>query len=686
MKKWNFIVALLLAGGNLVAQAGTWDIMDKSMGNNWNQDEGSTAQAWTSYVGASVKGTTTITPSAEGWVNITKVGVGTTSHSALINSWDMKLGSGNPYTVEIEARVNAVDKVLYPDNNSGYESALLSARINNKQVNISVRHNDGATDVGKSGYACLTETFTVDESERHYLDLSQFHTYSFVLSADHSVYDVYIDYELVFEGVPTIEDTSSSDIVRAGANRNTRCNIDVRHARVGTGDFYSTTKIVSVSLNKTSQMEAETTTVRATVYTAQVSDNEKLLVSLIDENDNTIVPAVEAVVTQNKAVAELIVPSTVKCGTYWIKAAAPGDKIGGVNVAPKTAEYRVLNTAFYGKNLVTFGNSITAASGSWAYRVRDLLGFGHLYNGAVSASIWYEREQRFEDGTVVRTQDYTDPDFAGITSQHYDGMTPEEWQKRVNNCAVVHVQKYLAERKNLPAENQTPDYVVFSYGTNDPVDFRGDAKETLAAEDLSEVDTYTTAGAVRWCIDTMRMVFPQVKIFLCFPLQTSESRGWNANNLIKIEVLKELCEGLSVPYIDCFHESGITTENAADYLPDGLHPNAAGQIMQGEYIARKMEEAMDAVQAGMASPEVLKESVAVSATLLEGGRPLSVQALKDNVSLSEVTLYGISGNEVYRATISDAEYTFQSPIVAGAYILAVSLDDCTEKEFKIIVK
>ncbi len=65
---------------------------------------------------------------------------------------------------------------------------------------------------------------------------------------------------------------------------------------------------------------------------------------------------------------------------------------------------------------------------------------------------------------------------------------------------------------------------------------------------------------------------------------------------------------------------------------------------------------------------------------------MSVQTLKDNVSLSEVTLYGISGNEVYRATISDAEYTFQSPIVAGAYILAVSLDNCTEKEFKIMVK
>lgn len=691
MKKLNFIILLLMTGGSsLWAQVATWNIMDKSMGNNWNQNEGSTTkQAWTSYVGASVKGSTSIIPSADGWINITKVGVGSTSHSALINSWDMKLESGTPYTIEIEARVNPIDKTQYPDESGvGYESALLSTRINKKLTDLYVRYNDDSDeiDADKAGYAYLAAAFDPAEEDRYYLDISQFHTYCFVLSADNSVYDVYIDGELVFEGVPTTDMDSNTDIVRVGANIRNRCNVDVRHVRVGAGDFYSNTKIVSVSLDRTTQMEAESATVQATVYTAKIADDEKLQVALVDEDGNVVVAPVETAVTQNKAVAKLTIPDTVERGVYWVEASAPNGKIGDVEVGPKMAEYRVLNADFYGKNLVTFGNSITAASGSWAYRVRDLLGFGHLYNGAVSASIWYEREQRFDDGTIVRTQDYNDPDFAGITSQHYDGMTPSEWQKRVNNCAVVHVQKYLEERKKLPVENQTPDYIVFSYGTNDPVDFRGDAKETLAAGSLSEVDTYTTAGAVRWCVDTMRMVFPDVKIFLCLPLQTSESRGWNANNLIKIEVLKELCEGLSVPYFDCFHESGITTGNAAEYLPDGLHPNAAGQVMQGEYIARKMEEAMDATQTGLDLLAKVEKDVAVSSTLLDAGQLLSVQTLNENVSLSGVALYSVSGNECYRTLVSGSQYTFRSPMEAGVYVLTVYLDDLTEQEFKILIK
>ena len=128
-----------------------------------------------------------------------------------------------------------------------------------------------------------------------------------------------------------------------------------------------------------------------------------------------------------------------------------------------------------------------------------------------------------------------------------------------------------------------------------------------------------------------------------------------------------------------YSKTGHTRE-MAEVIARGLA--AAG----GETRFFSVEEAMDAMQTGVALPEAVEESVAVSATLLDGGQPLSVQTLKDNVPLTEVALYGISGNEVYRATVSDTEYTFQSPMVAGAYILAVSLDDCTEKEFKIMVK
>ena len=65
--------------------------------------------------------------------------------------------------------------------------------------------------------------------------------------------------------------------------------------------------------------------------------------------------------------------------------------------------------AFNGKKLAVFGNSITAARNSWAFRVRDSLGFSAFYNGSVGSSVWGRRVR--PEGVA---QNYGDPGFAGI--------------------------------------------------------------------------------------------------------------------------------------------------------------------------------------------------------------------------------------------------------------------------------
>lgn len=241
---------------------------------------------------------------------------------------------------------------------------------------------------------------------------------------------------------------------------------------------------------------------------------------------------------------------------------------------------------FEGKNLVTFGNSITAAENSWAYQLSTTLKFGNLYNGAVAGSIWSKRERTTGSGKAIRTQNYNDPGFAGISSSNAANPDDLEYQKRINNCAIVHIQKYLSE-KAAPA----PDFIILSYGTNDlsSAAVLGDPAAALQEGNLDNLDLNTIAGAVKWCIKTLKTKFPGAKLYVSLPLQ-AQSENRNKDNLKKIGIIKKICEGMKVPYFDCYAESGITQENSSQYLRDGLHPNEEGKKIHGNYIIKKLKE------------------------------------------------------------------------------------------------
>lgn len=253
----------------------------------------------------------------------------------------------------------------------------------------------------------------------------------------------------------------------------------------------------------------------------------------------------------------------------------------GKDDVPKEEPFQ---SVFKGKNLVTFGNSITAADNSWAYQVYKRLDFGDLYNGAVGGTIWSKRERTAQDGKTIRTQNFDDPDFAGMSNEANN--SPEAFQRIINNCAIVHIQKYLSQKSTKP----DPDFIILSYGTNDILGKDEPAPETVLEQKLEDIDLMSLAGGIRWCIETLRTEFPEAKLYVAFPLQAKSSNR-NADNLKKIEIIKKICDGLSVPYFDNFAESGITQENEAQYLRDGLHPNEKGKVLQGDYIIRKLKEA-----------------------------------------------------------------------------------------------
>ena len=345
MKRYGFIVFLTLLAGRLLAVDGVWDIMDKAMGPLWNHDEGKTTnQGWTAYIGNDVKNMTDTTSNPEGWVNITKLGVGSGAYSALINSKDMKLPPNTPYTIEIEARINRIDKTEYPDvSGVGFESNLLSARINNKTADFYLRYSDNLDEMdgSKEGYACLVPSLTPEEEELYYLNVSEWHKYRLVISADNMIFDVYVDGKLIFESVPTKDMSNASDIVRIGADPTYRCNVDVRHVCVGTGDFNSTARISTISLSSDSHIVGTERTIAVQTNTVLMPERQKLQVTLVDEQGLEMVEPTECEVIDNLSTTNFTIPSHIPEGKYAVRVSVPGGKVGDVEVEPKQFDYVV---------------------------------------------------------------------------------------------------------------------------------------------------------------------------------------------------------------------------------------------------------------------------------------------------------------------------------------------------------
>lgn len=266
---------------------------------------------------------------------------------------------------------------------------------------------------------------------------------------------------------------------------------------------------------------------------------------------------------------------------YWT------DKYNGPTIQKMDAKDPRLSgfinkTKFADINFAVDGDSITAGN-QWSYYVSNLLGFKSHINVAVGSATYACRKQTLND-VVYQTQEYDDPDFAGISSGWESTTDPTEIQKRCNNCAKVHVQQYIAKVED--GTYPQPDIFAFSFATNDS--YIGTASSALEGKDLPEVNSdkmFTMAGAARWAIQKIAMAFPSCKIYVLSPIQSSDETR-NEKNLEKINVLKDICKELSVQFIDMYANCGICGKietGTGPYLTDGLHPNLAGRKKMAEY-------------------------------------------------------------------------------------------------------
>lgn len=237
------------------------------------------------------------------------------------------------------------------------------------------------------------------------------------------------------------------------------------------------------------------------------------------------------------------------------------------------------------------GDSITAGQ-QWSYHVFNELGLKTHHNVAVGSAVWYKRSIEF-GGKTITTQDYDCEGFAGISGGWEPTDDAEEMQMRMNNCAVVHIQKFISEVES--GEYPAPDIFAFAMGTNDSKEYFGDPERALMGKSLEnneDVDIFTEAGAMRWCIQKIQEHYPECRIFVLTPLQTAMPEH-NEKTVQQLDIMRRMCQGMSVQMIDCYSGCGICEKyevisGEGRYLRDGLHPEVKGQILEGRFAAKEI--------------------------------------------------------------------------------------------------
>lgn len=237
------------------------------------------------------------------------------------------------------------------------------------------------------------------------------------------------------------------------------------------------------------------------------------------------------------------------------------------------------------------GDSITAGE-QWSWHVYNTLGFASHHNVAVGTAVWYKRRLNV-GGVDVDTQEYGCDRFAGISDGWEPCDDPAEMQKRVNNCAVVHIQRFISEVRS--GEQPVPDVFAFAMGTNDDESLLGDADKALtgkALENNADIDLYTETGAMRWCIQRIMEEFPKCRLFVLTPIQTATPEH-NKKIEKTIANIYKIAGAMSAQVVDCFHNCGICEKFEIEgaqgkYLKDGLHPGEDGQALEGAYAAKEI--------------------------------------------------------------------------------------------------
>ena len=146
----------------------------------------------------------------------------------------------------------------------------------------------------------------------------------------------------------------------------------------------------------------------------------------------------------------------------------------------------------------------------------------------------------------------------------------------------------------VPEMDADADIVVVFGGTND----FGHGDAPLGA--MSDRTPYTFYGALHCLYTALIEKYPDVPIVVLTPLHritedipTGDNKPAPVGTLKEyVNIIREVAEYYSLPMLDLFKESGLQPKIPViqqKYVPDGLHPNDAGNDILAHKIARFLE-------------------------------------------------------------------------------------------------
>ena len=146
----------------------------------------------------------------------------------------------------------------------------------------------------------------------------------------------------------------------------------------------------------------------------------------------------------------------------------------------------------------------------------------------------------------------------------------------------------------VPEMDADADIVVVFGGTND----FGHGDAPLGA--MSDRTPYTFYGALHCLYTALTEKYPDVPVVILTPLHRLNEDSPKGDNkpapvgTLKeyVNIIREVAEYYSLPVLDLFKESGLQPKIPViqqKYVPDGLHPNDAGNDILAHKIARFLE-------------------------------------------------------------------------------------------------
>lgn len=179
----------------------------------------------------------------------------------------------------------------------------------------------------------------------------------------------------------------------------------------------------------------------------------------------------------------------------------------------------------------------------------------------------------------------------GAICQNY-GIGGTRIARQKNASAEEKFDRDFVSR--VPEMDADADIVVVFGGTNDFG--HGDAPIGT----MSDRTPYTFYGALHCLYTALIEKYPDVPIVVLTPLHritedipTGDNKPAPVGTLKEyVNIIREVAEYYSLPVLDLFKESGLQPKIPIiqqKYVPDGLHPNDAGNEILAHKIARFLE-------------------------------------------------------------------------------------------------